>query len=266
MAKENNQCYSKEAYFPDYSITGYSETDMISSVSKNNISHGIPNINLNKNTWDGLPLKNYCDLNNTELCNWLFPDDNFILKGQIQLFKEIKPFEDINKPKIEEILLWNILIIRHLRNLLGIKIPVNFNRTLMLICRWSDERKYTTSWNNKYPNNICKKKGDSHCGAFWYPNNKEDQKPYLKDDNFITNKWINGVITEGIFGFDPKLTWFSIMSSIIKHTICNEGLTNHSGPFIHANKLGISFYYENDINKMRLIGTKFEKHPCISII
>ncbi|MEY4433573.1 MAG: hypothetical protein RLZZ44_1707 [Bacteroidota bacterium] len=216
---------------------------------------GLTPADFDKALWDGVPV-NPCTMTKEELCTWMFPSGN-LMRGLKQKYDEIKPFCDPMKPTVAEIEFWNLEVIKHFRRLMGFDLSVSFTRDLMYQARFSDERKFTDYWNQKYPDGVCLQGSGPHCGFLWLPS-EDDQKPYIGSGPVIKRV---APAYEGIFGFDPKLSWFIQLSAIIKGTLCSEGLVYHTGPFVVAADLGYSFFRSPDdkVVAFRLVSARLHK-------
>jgi len=187
--------------------------------------------------WDGVPL-NTCGKTTNEICKWVFPSIN-TMRGLRDLFYSLKPppFADNTKPTIAEIDTWNIQVIQHFRNLIGAKQEIKPDRCLFLRAYWGDERKLTDIWNQKYPVDTCVGSTNEHCGATFLPS-CQDQLPYL-DGNPCCDTLPAGA--EGVFSVKMDLPWSIKLSRVIGDTLCREGLTGHTGPFVGRELVGLSF-------------------------
>lgn len=119
---------------------------------------------------------------------FLFPNypNDFILRGLKQLYDSVLPFADDTQPTVSEMERWNLAVINHFRHLSGLP-PATYLQELMIMCRWSRERKATTLWDTKYPGTFdstygpCVGGSNIHCGSTFKPSDIEDQKPYWND-------------------------------------------------------------------------------------
>jgi len=171
-----------------------------------------------------------------DLCKSIFPDGEML--GLKQLYDNQKPFQNPASPTISEIDNWNIAVINHLRDLVGVSKRLNGDRCLFLTAQLGVERRDTTIWDTKYATDACKHDGKwyPHCGFGWVPD-AADQTPYL---NGQTPCKAIGAMSEGVFGM-AKTSWGYMMAYLIKDTICSEGFTGHGGPLINADSIGIAW-------------------------
>jgi hypothetical protein len=93
------------------------------------------------------------------------------------------PFADKFAPTVDEIDHWNIKVINHIRDMLGIPNKVTGDPRLYLEVAWADERKFTTIWDTKYPGVFdtaygpCSKpSSNGHCGAMVFLTDKQTQE------------------------------------------------------------------------------------------
>ena len=232
--------------------------------------------------WDGVPF-NLTGKTKQEICNFLAPPGTSqAIKGLREHFYAINPFKDVTNPTIAEINDWNLEVIRHIRKLFGINIPVKHDARLYLEANWADERKFTTAWNSKYPGPTFPDTPGSttagpcvlgdfrlisdHCGASFFPNQLDRQAyiiaaPY--EGNFSRYPELNGngpgaiyptltttgyterrSVTEGVSGIEASHSWSIKLAQIFKRYICAEGPNGHAGPFLGRTEVGMSWWYE----------------------
>lgn len=216
-------------------------------------------------TWDGIP---YDTTGKTkeQICAFLRPSHVYVIRGLRERFYEVNPFVDNNNPTVDEIDKWNLEVIRHFRNLLGVTTPVSPNARLYLEARWADERKYTTGWDAAY---IGATPGDrfgpcvgvpdiagGHCGASFFPSSV-DRAPYIAATPYssdfgmypeLATYTARYSLTEGISGANANVPWSIKFAYLIANWICSEGLTGHPGPFVGPSareEFGCSWYRPN---------------------
>ena len=207
--------------------------------------------------WDGKPLDVVNQtLDKKTICDFIRPSGNpHVMRGLREVFYRVNPFKDVKNPTPGEIQAWEIEVIKHFRNLLGITVPVFPDSRLYLESRWADERKYTTAWDIKYPatgavggprgpcTDSTGKAVDTargHCGASFFPNETDrmryiSQAPYMNDTITypeLTNYQTRRSKTEGIQTLNADIPWSIKLSIVIMRFVCTEGLTGHSGPFV----------------------------------
>jgi hypothetical protein len=248
----------------NYTLQGKTTAQIIADITSKSSNHDPSSVSLTPEQWsllqwDGIPLSDICRKTKQELCNFLFPVGS-VMRGLREKFQLLQPFCNPQSPTLSEIENWNLEVIKHFRALLGVSIPINFTRELMLYARWADEKTFTNMWNDKYPP-ICDPKGDVHCG-FGFAPSSTDQAPYRNNIPPVPSSEL-GMAAEGVFGFDPTLSWFVLLSNIIRGTLCDEGLWDHTGPFIHAKELGYSIFINDQGGaSFRLESYAFATHPC----
>jgi hypothetical protein len=214
--------------------------------------------------WDGNPV-DPTTLTKSQLCAYVAPTSNTI-RGLRERFYEVNPYADNTNPTVAEIDAWNLEVIRHIRNLLGITTPVNHNPKLYLEARWADERKFTQVWDSTYSTGVpgtsdgpCWDPAGStnpvdtatgHCGASFFPN-ATDRAAYIAGNpyqgNFITYPELASYParysqTEGLASVNANIPWSIKLGRIIANWFCTEGLTGHSGPFVNRQEFGCSWW------------------------
>jgi hypothetical protein len=216
--------------------------------------------------WDGVTTVDPRTVTTAQLCAWVRPTANTI-RGLRERFYEVNPFADNTAPTVKEIEDWNLEVIRHVRRLLGITIPVKYNARLMLECVWSDERKSTEVWDATYPNETSP--GDStsgqcvwndftlansHCGDGFFPLSAIDRDMYTSQSPYYNNttaypeliSYTNRYAqTTGLSTVNTNIPWSVKFARIITTWICSEGYIGHPGPFINPisarEEVGISW-------------------------
>lgn len=223
-------------------------------------------------SWDGVPLDT-TGLTRQQLCTWLGPSP-YLVKGLRQRFYEVNPFTDNDNPTVAEINDWNLEVIRHFRKLFGNSSPVDHDARLYLEALWADERKYSTVWDTAYPVGMVYQTNPEvlsytggthvgpcvgytdvavgHCGAGFFPSTA-DRAPYISasyNNDYITHPELNGYNarfsgTEGMAALNPLgVPWSMKLAFIIRNWICNEGLTQHAGPYVGDRRwFGCNWWY-----------------------
>lgn len=158
----------------------------------------------------------------------------------------MNPFADNANPTVAEIEAWNVHVIQHYRNLLGISTPIENNRRLYLLAFFSDMRKFTTHWDANYPGDLGSAYGpcvgmkpfNAHCGATFAPN-CTDQAPYLMPGETCVT-WSGGG-AEGVFGGNLNWPWSIQLVRVLYNIVVGEGIYGHGGPFVSRPLVGFSY-------------------------
>lgn len=210
--------------------------------------------------WDGTPY-DYNNKTKEEIWNWLLPVGNNlggILRGiELLYYSSVPiPFADKFAPTTIEIDEWNIKVINHIRNMLGITKKVTGDPRLFLEATWADERRLSTVWNDKYPgilnsaNGPCQIPGSQgHCGATFFPDAQDRQK-YILSPPYLNNMEKYPELAsytqrqskaEGTGGVSNRIPWSLRMAMIVTNYIKDEGTTGHAGPALFRDRVGISW-------------------------
>ena len=213
----------------------------------------------NNSKWDGVP-KNPCKVPLKELVDWLFPKyssypHSLTMRGLRELFYKVKPFKDNNNPTVEEIELWFVEVVNHLRRLLGIQEMVIAKPMLSIISRVSSELSYTSEWNSC--NNPCvSKPDDTHCGMFWKPPESCASKyntyktGYCEGTDFSSNQanyW------EGWYPLFDRLPWSLVFITHWRETMMTEGLDGvHVNPFLTQSEIGFTVWHTDKDTHLRV--------------
>jgi hypothetical protein len=230
---------------------------MTNRTTQYNMSHHpdvfwIPKADWDNSTWDGVTVWDPRKIGIAAACKGLFPTGNrFVMRGLHQLYYQIKPFADPDKPTIPEIEAWNLEVIRLFRRLMGITTPIENSRPLFLRAHWSDEQKYTRMWEAK-AGYSCVGNPEPHCGAPWIPS-CEDQKPYLYPDEACV-KWTDAA--ENIHTLESDWPWAIKLARLLYGQLCGNGLTGHGGPWVSRTQIGYSFK-QNDNGWTTTMRVKF---------
>lgn len=254
-------------FTPDHSILGptISATAMVESLTAKSKAESNPTQDPDgvtwltaakwaEGTWDGIPM-NTAGKTTAEICAFIRPGSSpYVIRGLRDHFYAVNPFADNANPTVAEINDWNIEVIRHFRNLLGVTTPISANPRLYLEARWADERKYTENWDGAYPSGTpgtstgpcwnppgtAVDTAGGHCGAAFFPNTNDrlthitatpyngDFATYPELDNY-TSRYAG---TEGISGVNANIAWSLKLAFLLANWICDEGLTGHPGPFV----------------------------------
>jgi hypothetical protein len=196
--------------------------------------------------WNGVPIT-LTGMTPSQMCAALFPTGPYTMLGLRDYFYEINPFLDNANPTPAEIDNWNIHVIKHLRKITGINIPIEPDKCLFLRAQWGAERRWTTTWDTKYPGNgsdgvfgPCQTGdvgfGVEHCGATFVPD-ASDQALYGQTGTLCTA----GAGSEGLNTVKTDLPWSIKLSNVINKFVCAEGNTGHAGPFFERTKVGFAF-------------------------
>lgn len=183
--------------------------------------------------------------------NFVFPNGP-VMRGLKQLYDNVQPFADRAKPQPSEIENWNLQVIRHFRDLLGINHPEGFNldRQLFQTSKIANERKFTTTWDSRYPVDSatqwgtsafdgsfgpCQGGSNAHCGWRFVPLTQADQAPYYNDNT--THPWDGWyAASEGLVGWYG--TQMNMMSALIYSLL--SPVDGHVFPFFNKSRLGWS--------------------------
>lgn len=241
----------------------------VQTITAANTNHGPTSFNtpeqLALSTWDGIPF-NPCGKTNQEIHDFVFPQGRYTMRGLEDVYNE-NPFNDPANPTIHEIEAWNIRVIQHFRDLLGYDHPVLNDHNMFMRAQWGQERKHSTYWNVKYPGTVDSAYGpciggtNAHCGATFLPNST-DQIPYKPNPTYPTVGLQSG--SEGIFGINLNVPWYSRFSKIIGDILFAEGLNGHMGPFLRREKIGYAHYINGSTvsNRIKWSGALLPD-PCL---
>lgn len=198
-------------------------------------------------TWDGHTIYRPDRLSKDDFYSAICPHDN-ALRGIYDVFQQHKPFRNNANPTKAEVDAWNIIVINHLRALVGYTSSdrqAKPDHCMAARALWANERKHTTKWDSAYPGTFdsaagpCVHGHNAHCGASFLPN-AHDQQPYLPN-NYPT--CASGGGAEGVFGLWTGMPWSIQLSNVICSSVQDEGFFGgHPGPFFHREKFGIDFW------------------------
>jgi hypothetical protein len=170
--------------------------------------------------------------------------------------KSPEPFADKYMPTVIEIDNWNIEVINHIRNMLGITNEVKGDPRLYLEVAWADERKTSTIWDAKYPGSLnsaygpCPQPGaQGHCGATFFPDAADHASyvsgaPYFNDYTKypeLADHTTRYSQSEGTGGTSARIPWSLRIAMVITNYILGEGISGHAGPALFRNTVGISW-------------------------
>lgn len=216
-------------------------------------------------TWDGT-VYNPSKMTGEKFYECMCPSVD-IVRGIREVFYEHKPFADNNNPTKAEVDEWHRIAINHVRALVGYTgedRQVKKDHCLFAKALWSDQRKFTTMWDEKYPGvngsaaGPCQGSGNAHCGASFLPD-LDDQTPYLLHNNYEGCRVQQG--SEGVFsGPKSNIPWSVKWSRAFCITLQAEGFWGgHVGPWFHREKFGFSFWDNNpnDNNNNAILRAKW---------
>lgn len=164
------------------------------------------------------------------------------IRGIREVFYANKPFADNRNPTKAEVDEWHRIAINHVRALVGYTSEdrqVKKDYCMFARALWGQERKYTTQWDAKYPEDTCDS-SSTHCGASFIPD-LSDQVAYLPAEHSGCTKQAGA---EGVTGA-PKsnIPWSIKWSRGFCQYLKSEGFWGgHVGPFFHREKFGFSFW------------------------
>lgn len=192
-------------------------------------------------TWDGIPY-NPCIGTKEDLMAFVWPNGQWYMRGLREVFYSENPFADIWHPTIPEIERWNVRVIRHFRDLLGITQPISNSRNLFLRSQFSTERYRTRYWDTLYPSGNCEGTTNAHCGSTFIPD-PEHQTPYLA-------QYPIGQQTpafpqsgaEGLFLVEKDWPWSIKFARLIWGQVNGEWMSGHAGPFYSRQYIGYNFW------------------------
>lgn len=230
--------------------------------------------------WDGKPFdltgKTNSPSDRKEICDFLAPPGSSqTIRGLRERFYEVNPFADVTNPTLAEIDDWNLEVIRHIRKLFGITLPIDHDARLYLEANWASERKYTTVWDADYPGPIdgnaagpCKM-GDfrlavEHCGDGFIPSVAAHRAPYIAappyNNDLVKYPQLSPSVypgpksegnplgrfskASGISQIEDTHPWSIKLAQIFKRWICAEGPMGHAGPFLGRRYVGMSWWHE----------------------
>jgi len=276
-------CDDKKQYTSDYTRTGATAASMMNAQTV--ISQGRPLVTSQDpdgigwlspdqwigSTWDHKPLLNTENKTKEEVCEWLMPENSYILKGLREVFYKENPFADNTNPTPGEIDAWNIKVIIHFRDLLGNKTPVKNDARLYLESRWAHERKFTKSWDSAYPltgtNNddrygpcfsspggVPIDKAEGHCGESFFPLKLSERNRYIQTIPYKNNYtkypelkdyFSRRAQASGLHTVNANIPWSLKLSHIILKYVCFEGLHSdgHIGPYLTRQEFGCSWWH-----------------------
>lgn len=217
-------------------------------------------------TWDGVTRKTPFivdtatqaerDALKQEVRDFLWPTvggvTNYVMRGLKELYEATMPFSDETAPTVKEFEDWNLIVLNHFRNLLGLNFA-SYDQKLFLRCKWSDERKFTNLWDS-YTGDLdsaygpCIPGTNLHCGTTFTPATVDEQIPYWNENyilypdgpprslvTFSTEAEAMGVFWNG--------NAFMAMSRVLKKLLdSTDAFGGHSGPFCFRPRLGYSLY------------------------
>lgn len=185
--------------------------------------------------------------------DYIFPNavgGNFAMRGLKQLYENLQPFANEDEPTVREFELWNLAVINHLRDMLGLPFAQE-DQGLYIRSKLSDERKGSTLWDADYPGTLdsafgpCIPGTNMHCGESFIPTQLSHQLPYWNDYycNYplpITHPpltyWQGETASIGVWWNGTAIT---SMSRFLKGVMFG-GPYGHAGPFLGRPLFGMS--------------------------
>lgn len=214
--------------------------------------------------WDGIPFMNgqwrtlpINAANKLLVRNWLAPVGLPMIRGLHDLYysQSPPPYLDKFRPTTAEIDAWNIIVINHIRKLLGEPVMlIGYDATLMLEVKWANEMRLSTKWDAKYGNQCPDVNPPSHCGATFQPDagdrlidmacspyNLDYVKyPELKDyDKFTATQPKNRGTGDGAGSTSPRVPWSMRMGAIMGSLIADEMYAGHPSPYLTRRWVGM---------------------------
>lgn len=220
--------------------------------------------------WDGQPIPgDLYSKTKQELCTWIRPTGKlYEIKGLREKFYEVNPFADNQNPTLAEVEAWNIEVINHIRDLLGIPNRIKADSRLSLEARWADERYFSEYWDTEYPGTLGSAYGpcvaqptpiNTHCGASFVPSVEAERMEYINADPYFKNytkypelqgyeTWGSGRASqaESVKAVNTNVPWSVKFASMMAGFICGEGLTGHPGSFLFRDRIGYHSYVFHD--------------------
>lgn len=216
--------------------------------------------------WDGVPFMNgqwrtlaINATNKAAVLKWLAPIGLPMIRGVHDLYYSMSPppYLDKFRPTTAEIDAWNIILINHIRALLGEPQKLlGYDATLMLETKWANEMNWTTKWDAKYGNQCDDVRPSSHCGAKFQPDagdrlidmacspyNLDYVKyPELKDyEKFTPTQPKNRGTADGGGSTGARVPWSLRIGDIMVNLIHDEMYTGHPGPFLSRRWVGMNW-------------------------
>ena len=280
-------------YSPDFTISSPYPSASQQIINQLTVSQAVPSVTSQDpdgvtwldwtgTTWDGNPI-NPSGMTPTQMCQFLRPTGSpYAVRGIRELFYQHNPFADNQNPTVMEINNWNVIVINHIRAMLGYTIQVVNDARLYLETRWADERKWTQSWDTAYPlqgglmygqaPGPCHDTGGNlidiaggHCGASFFPN-ATDRAAYLSaapyNNDFtsypeLSNYQNRFSQSEQVKTVNTDLPWSIKMAVIMSGWICGEGTTGHAGPFLTRQRFGAHWHVNHNGVHGTVVRTKF---------
>jgi hypothetical protein len=245
---------------PNTNIAGFSQVDTIDRITKyinskgyRHDPDGIPWIRREDwIPWDGVTTVNPCTATKQQIQKHVFPTGINTMRGLREVFYKTNPFKDNSYPTPQEIENWNIVVIRHFRNLLGYNQsthPVSNDKCTYLKAAWAEERYRTNFWDATYPGTLDGKTGpctkpyssNAHCGAGFMPN-ASDQSPYLCPTSMSPCTNTSGA--EGYSTHNTDIPWSIKLTRVIGGFLNSDGIGAHTGPFVGREYFGSAWYMD----------------------
>jgi len=188
-------------------------------------------------SWDGT-IYDPTNYTRSDFSELICPSFNTV-RGLREVFADNNPFEDPDNPTKAEVDNWHMIAVNHVRAMVNYtedEYQIEPDKCLHIRALWSDERKNTRMWDEKYPNGTCEGTTNPHCGAGFIPSD-EDQQRYLPDN--ITSCGSTAG-SEGMFSASKSsIPWSLRWARSLCYTLRVEGFWGgHTGPWFHRSKFG----------------------------
>lgn len=192
--------------------------------------------------WNGVPI-DPTSMSKDDFYHKMCPSPDTVL-GLKELFEEHNPFFDIYNPSKADVDEWHRLVINHIRKLVG------YNTTeyeakpdvcAFAVALWGQERRYTTIWDEKYPDKTCATVSNVHCGDTFRPS-LEDQLSYLPEGHpgCSTSRVYASSITGDV---KSNIPWSINLVRGFCGMLAKEGFWGaHLGPWFRREYFGLGFW------------------------
>jgi len=189
--------------------------------------------------WDGTPY-NASQYSKSEFVDLICPGNTIL--GLREVFYETTRFADPVNPTKAEVDAWHAVAINHVRALVdytGEDYEIEPDQCLHVRALWSEERKNTDIWDQRYPEGTCVGSTNPHCGATFIPA-QEDQVPYLPQG--VESCGLRSG-SEGLFNAaKSNIPWSIRFIRPLCHTLGAEGFWGgHTGPWFRRKQFGFSW-------------------------
>jgi len=185
--------------------------------------------------------------------NYVWPgwnDGNPVLsygmRGLKQLYDEFQPFADETAPTVREIEIWNDQVLNLFRRISGMP-PAVMKQELFIMANWTQERKTSTLWDEKYPGTFDSAYGgpciggiNIHCGTTFKPTDIDDQAPYWNDYYANTKVGKHPLITlnqasEGVtvwYNGNAMVAMSRNLHMLMRAATAGGMISGHGGPYL----------------------------------